>query len=113
MKVSLQLFASLREAVGRRDLSLEVDDGSRVSDLRARLASDYPSLGPLLKTVVFAIDDEYVSADERLHDGAAVALIPPVSGGSGERNLFWLTYEPIEAQAPALAELGRRDEDGA
>jgi len=113
MKVSLQLFASLREAVGRRDLSLEVDDGSRISDLKARLASDYPALRPLLKTVVFAIDDDYVSTDERLHDGAAVALIPPVSGGSGEAELFLLTREPIEAQAPTLAELVRRDKDGA
>jgi molybdopterin converting factor subunit 1 len=113
MKVSLQLFASVREAVGRRDLSMEIEDGSRVSDLKLRLASDYPALRPLLKTVVFAIDDEYVSADERLHEGAAVAVIPPVSGGSGEVELFRLSREPIEALAPSLAELVRQDEDGA
>jgi molybdopterin synthase catalytic subunit len=113
MKVSLQLFASVREAVGRRDLSMEIEDGSRVSDLKLRLAADFPALQPLLKTVVFAIDDEYVSADERLHDGAAVAVIPPVSGGSGDVELFRLSREPIEALAPSLAELVRRDEDGA
>jgi molybdopterin synthase catalytic subunit len=111
MKVSLQLFASVREAVGMSALSLEVDEGARLSDLKDRLAHDYPRLQPLLKTVVFAIDDEYVSSDERLREGVEVALIPPVSGGSVE--LFRLTREPIEAQAPILAALVRGDDCGA
>ncbi len=113
MKVSLQLFASVREAVGQRNLCLEIDDGSRVDDLKVRLAHDYPALQPLLKTVVFAMDDEYVAADEPLRDGAALAVIPPVSGGSGEGELFRLTSEPIELGAPMLAELVRGDHDGA
>jgi len=109
VKVSLLLFASLREAVGERALSLELDEGATVADLKERLAREYPRLGPILPRVVCAIDDEYVAFEERLRDGAEVALIPPVSGGSGD--LFRLTREALDGQA--LAALVRRDEAGA
>jgi molybdopterin converting factor subunit 1 len=109
VKVSLLLFASLREAVGERMLSLELDDGATVADLKERLARDYPRLGPILPRVVCAIDDEYVAFEERLRDGAEVALIPPVSGGAEE--LFRVTKDVMDAQA--LVDLVRRDEAGA
>jgi MoaE-MoaD fusion protein len=110
MKVCLQLYASIREAVGRRDVDLEVADGATLTELKEQIGAEFPSLQPMLKTVVFAIDDEYVPFEEKLHDGAVVALIPPVSGGS-EDPLFRVTREPMPAQE--LAELVRRDEDGA
>lgn len=112
VKVSLHLFASVREAVGERNVSLEIDDDATVADLRSRLAVDYPRLEPMLPNVVFAIDDEYVAFDERLHDGAEVALIPPVSGGSVEADpLFRITTEVMLAQE--LADAVSRDEAGA
>jgi molybdopterin synthase catalytic subunit/molybdopterin converting factor small subunit len=98
--------------MGRREMGFEVDEGATVEDLKARLGCDYPALQPLMKTVVCAIDDEYVASDERLRAGAEVALIPPVSGGA-EVELFRVTHDAIEADAPALAEAVRRSEDGA
>src|SRR3990170_53217 len=109
MKVSLRLFAGLHDLVGERDICLDIPEGATVSDLKERLAADYPVVGPFLKTLVFAIDDEYVPFDVQLHDGAHVDLIPPVSGG--ETALFLLTREPLDAQA--LADLVRRAESGA
>jgi molybdopterin synthase catalytic subunit len=116
MTVSLRFFASLREAMGQKEMRFEVEDGATVEDLKARLSSCYPKLGPMMPRVVFAIDDEYVSAGELLRDGAEVALIPPVSGGGAEAastgpGLYWVTYEPLEAQK--LADLVRTDADGA
>jgi len=90
-------------------LSLELDDGATVADLKERLARDYPRLGPILPRVACAIDDEYVAFEERLRDGAEVALIPPVSGGAEE--LFRVTKDVMDAQA--LVDLVRRDEAGA
>src|SRR4051812_40720439 len=110
MTVSLRFFASLREAVGQKEMSLDVADGSTIEDLKARLSATFPKLTGLLPRVVCAIDDEYVSSDERLRDGAQVALIPPVSGGA-EPGLYWVTYEPLDGQK--LAELVRTDADGA
>jgi molybdopterin synthase catalytic subunit len=112
MKVALHLFASVREAVGQREMCLELADGATVEDLKQRLAIDYPPLQPMLKTIVFAIDDEYVPFEQRLHDGADVALIPPVSGGSEEDNgLFKVTHDVMNPDE--LAKLVRRDEAGA
>src|SRR6185436_16947701 len=112
MTVSLRFFASLREAVGQKEMCLDIADGSTIDDLKARLSIDFPKLEAMLPRVVCAIDDEYVASDERLRDGAQVALIPPVSGGAApEPGLYWVTYEPLEAQK--LADLVRTDADGA
>jgi len=113
MKVCLRLFAGLREAVGSRSLSLELNEGSTVAALMERLAIDYPAIEAMLPSVVCAIDDEYVATDERLREGAEVALIPPVSGGAAPADtpLCRLTSDVLDAQA--LAERVRGDADGA
>jgi molybdopterin synthase catalytic subunit/molybdopterin converting factor small subunit len=94
-------------------MSLDLNEGATVGDLKQRLAADFPALGPMLDKVVCAIDDEYVPFEQHLHEGAEVALIPPVSGGAVETSpsLFRLTHEVMEPQQ--LAELVRRDEAGA
>ncbi len=115
MEVSLRLFAGLHDLVGRRDLRLELAEGATVRELKERIGAAYPAVQPLLGSIVCAIDDEYVAADQPLHDGAEVALIPPVSGGGPEASVgteaFRITAEPLEAQA--LVDLVRRDESGA
>jgi molybdopterin synthase catalytic subunit len=110
MKVSLRLFAGLHDLVGKKDIVMELPDGARVQDLKARLADEYPIVQPMLRTLVFAIDDEYIPTDEELHDGAEVSLIPPVSGGA---EPFWLTNEPLEPRQQELFDLVRRDDCGA
>jgi molybdopterin synthase catalytic subunit len=110
MKVSLRLFAGLHDLVGTKAIVMELPEGARVNDLKLRLADEYPIVQPLLRTLVFAIDDEYIPTDEELHDGAEVSLIPPVSGGAA---LFWLTSEPLELHERELVNLVRRDESGA
>ncbi|HEU0073970.1 MAG TPA: molybdenum cofactor biosynthesis protein MoaE [Dehalococcoidia bacterium] len=113
MKVSLLLFASLRDAIGERTLCMEFDEGSTVADLKRRLGAEYPRVERMLETVVCAIDDDYVTFEEALHDGAEVALIPPVSGGAVETSpaFFRLTHDVMNPQA--LVELVQRDEAGA
>ena len=39
MKVSLRLFAGLHDLVGKKDIVMELPDGARVQDLKARLAA--------------------------------------------------------------------------
>ena len=117
MKVTLRLFASVRDLVGERTVSVDVRDGATVDDAKARLAELYPAVSKMLPVIACAIDEEYAPADLPLHDGAEVALIPPVSGGSGDpstgsgQGLFRVTDQVLDAQA--LVELVRRDEAGA
>ncbi len=117
MKVSLRLYAGLRDAVGARDIVMELPEGARISDLKARMAEQYPFVRAMLPAVVFAVDDEYIPAEERLYDGAQVAAIPPVSGGAESATtppgLFWVTAERLEPHQQTLIELVSRGGSGA
>ena len=82
MRIRLLAFASAGDALGVTELEMEMPDGSRVVDLRGRLDREYPKLGPLWPRLALAVDGRIVSEDAPLVDGAEVALLPPVSGGS-------------------------------
>jgi molybdopterin converting factor subunit 1 len=81
MKVKTWFFASARDAVGQRELDLEVPDGLTAGDLLRRLVSDYPKLAGCAPSIRLAVNEEYASATQALANGDEVALIPPVSGG--------------------------------
>lgn len=80
--VNVRLFASLREMIGERTISVELPDGATVGALRTRIGETYPRVQPFLPTLVCAVDEEYVPPSHVLRDGDNVALIPPVSGGA-------------------------------
>jgi len=77
MNVRVQLFAGLRERAGTKEIELELPDDARVSDALERVKPLTDGI-----RVVMAVNHEYAQADDELHPGDEVALIPPVSGGS-------------------------------
>lgn len=83
MKIRLLAFASAGDALGTTETEMELPDGSRVADLRARLDRDHPGLIPLWPRLAIAVDGRIAGPDEPLPDGVEVALLPPVSGGTG------------------------------
>ena len=87
MRITVRLFAGLREFAGRSSIDLE--DVASVADVWPRLG-----LGDEPGGLLYAVNREYVSADQQLADGDEVALIPPVSGGS-----FRLMPEPLDVAA--------------
>ena len=89
MRVTVRLFAGLREHAGTRRRELELDDGARVEDIWPALG-----LGEEPGGLVFAVNRIYVERGRALSDGDEVALIPPVSGGA-----FRLTEDPIDFAA--------------
>jgi MoaE-MoaD fusion protein len=99
MRVTVRLFAGLREHAGRS--SLELEDVATVADVWARLG-----LGDEPGGLLYAVNREYVSTDRPLADGDEVALIPPVSGGS-----FRLSAEPLNVAA-VLREVESPDAGG-
>ncbi len=76
-------FATALDAVGSAETEHELPDGSTIADLIEGLTAAYPTLAPLWPRLAVAVDGE-VATDRSapLHDGAEVALLPPVSGGS-------------------------------
>jgi len=100
MRVSVRLFAGLRERAGIGRLELE--DVARAGDVWERL-----DLGEEPGGLLYAVNREYVERSHELRDGDEVALIPPVSGGENE---FVITAEPLDvARVVAAVE---RDEAG-
>src|SRR5436309_521306 len=83
MKIHLLAFASAGDALGASEMEIEMPEGSLVADLRARLDREHPGIVPLWPRLAVAVDGRVVSPEEPLRDGVEVALLPPVSGGSG------------------------------
>jgi molybdopterin synthase catalytic subunit/molybdopterin converting factor small subunit len=75
MRVTVRLFAGLREQAGWSQRELE--DVARVRDIWPELG-----LGGEPPGLLYAVNRTYAEADQELADGDEVALIPPVSGGS-------------------------------
>lgn len=109
MRIRLLAFASAGDALGEHDLELELPAGSSIDDLKARLSHDHPDLVPLWPRLAVAVDGELVGAGEELNDGAEVALLPPVSGGSDAAPTTALVHGPIDVPGllAAVADPGR------
>lgn len=81
MIVRVKLFAIARQLTGEETAAVELGDGATVGELRAALAEQYPSLAPMMRLMMVAVDTDYATDETILHADAEVALIPPVSGG--------------------------------
>ena len=79
MKVRLKFFASLRLLTGTAGTDLEVPEGTTTSDLWERVREMYDGFNE--KTVLYAVNGEYVGEEVGLKEGDAIAFFPPVSGG--------------------------------
>jgi len=82
MKIRLVAFATAREALGGRELELEVPNGSTVADLASLLRAEYPDLATIWPRLAVAVDGELAQPQTELQDDSEVALLPPVSGGA-------------------------------
>ena len=105
MRVTVRLFAQLRERAGTSELALDLPDGALVRDALDELSEIAAGL-----PVVMAVNREYADRDAPLAPGDELALIPPVSGGEA-RPWARVTDEPLSADA--LAERVRDPRAGA
>lgn len=94
MRVSVRLFAALREVAGHR-LELELAEESRAADAWSACAELFPDLRPHTEYIRVARNAAYAPWDVPLADGDELAFLPPVSGGSG---VVRLTDGPINLE---------------
>jgi molybdopterin synthase catalytic subunit len=83
VRIQVLYFAVLRERFGRDGEPIDLPPGSRVADLLAWIREQQPAFPSLERRVQVAVNRQMVAADHVLAEGDEVALIPPVSGGSG------------------------------
>lgn len=81
--VTVLYFAAARERTGTASERVEVEVGT-VKELLAELGRRHPALVSVLPHLRIAVNQEFVGTDSPLPPSAEVALIPPVSGGSGK-----------------------------
>jgi molybdopterin synthase catalytic subunit len=119
MFVNVLFFGMLKDLVGRSEERLELADGSRLSAVFEHYAARFPRLEQMSESIVLARNQEFAAPDVSLGEGDEVALLPPVSGGSGPEaesedevgNYFAITRAPIDPRALAARLL--RGGDGA
>ena len=87
MRVTVRLFAGLRERAG--SARVELEDVTRVEDVWPAL-----DLGAEPPGLLYAVNRSYAERGQELADGDEIALIPPVSGGS-----FRLVDGPLDVAA--------------
>ncbi len=81
MQVRLLAFASAAQALGVAARQWQLAGEPSVSNLRHRLAIDFPALAPLLPRMAIAVNGTLARLETPVGEGAEVALLPPVSGG--------------------------------
>jgi molybdopterin converting factor subunit 1 len=79
MRSKLLFFGAVADAIGARELEVEIDESSRVNSVIENLAKTHPKL--LRHKLLFAVNEQYVTENEPLKSGDEVAIFTPVSGG--------------------------------
>ena len=89
MRVTVRLFAAVRERAGWSERVVDVPEGARVGEVWELIGLTAEPPG-----IAYARNREYAGRDDPLAEGDEVAVIPPVSGGA-----FRLSEEPLSLAA--------------
>ena len=81
MRVTVRLFARLRDLVGTGELAREAAAGATVRSVWDALVADYPAIAPYAESMSCAVNADYARMTAAVNEGDEIAFLPPVSGG--------------------------------
>lgn len=81
MRITVRVFARLRDIVGTGELTREVAADATVRTVWSALVAECPAAASYERSLSVAVNAEYARMDRALADGDEVAFLPPVSGG--------------------------------
>jgi sulfur-carrier protein len=81
VRVTVRLFARLREIAGASELTRVVESGATVGSVWRDLAREHAELVQYERSISSAVNADYARMDRVLAEGDEVAFLPPVSGG--------------------------------
>ena len=88
MKISVLLFASIKEYAGTDKIFVDITDKSTVADLKHEIANHIPQLKDLLPTTLVSINHEFAFPEDKVPPDAEIAIFPPVSGGQEKPTII-------------------------
>ena len=81
MRVTVRLFARLKELAGTDSMTVEVAEPATVAEVWQAATSAVPALVPHSRALSCAVNATFARMSQRISDGDDVAFLPPVSGG--------------------------------
>jgi molybdopterin converting factor subunit 1 len=81
MRVTVRLFARLKDIAGAPELQRDVAAPATLSSVWELLAAEFPAMAPYRGSLSGALNAEYARMDAQVSEGDEVAFLPPVSGG--------------------------------
>jgi sulfur-carrier protein len=81
VRVTVRLFARLRDITGAAELSRDVGAGATIGSVWRELVQEFPELARYERSISTAVNADYARMDQAVRDGDEVAFLPPVSGG--------------------------------
>jgi MoaE-MoaD fusion protein len=111
MRIRVLYFGALRDIFRREKDTLSLSEGATVGTLLEHFRATAPEQNSFWGAIAVAVNQEFARADQPLAEGDEVALLPPVSGGSGPTGRVALVQDPIDTAS--LVESLKQGEDGA
>jgi len=87
MRVRVLFFGGLKDIAEKSSDSLDLADGASVRDLLKHYSLEFPRMREAMASLAVAVNQEYAGPEAVLKPGDEVALLPPVSGGSGRSSI--------------------------
>ena len=81
MRVTVRLFARLKELAGADTMTVEVTDPATVAEVWHAAVTAVPALVPHGRALSCAVNATFARMSQRISEGDDVAFLPPVSGG--------------------------------
>jgi molybdopterin converting factor subunit 1 len=81
VRVTVRLFARLRDVTGSSELDADLPAPATIADVWDVLVGRHPGLGPFRSSLSCARNLEYAQFTTPVEDGDEIAFLPPVSGG--------------------------------
>ena len=81
MRVTVRLFARLRDIAGTAEMFRDIEPGATIGTVWRDLAGEFPALADYQRSISTALNADYARMDAEVHDGDEIGFLPPVSGG--------------------------------
>ncbi len=87
-KLTVELYATLRELTGQKKLELDFTPGEKVEDVLKRLVEKFPDLkevlfkeGKVNPGIRIYSQERTLKPDDKLREGETLKVFPPLAGG--------------------------------